>query len=560
MHPTGIEQSLPCILIIVVTLAVPCRSTSQNLSAIGETDPLHVGGSVSARAVIYSADEIRNRREPFSWVLNGTVNVNVYDVDLPFSFTYSEQERDFSQPFNQFGASPTWKWMRGHVGYRSITFSPYTLAGHQFLGGALEGNPGLFRFGLMYGRLQRAVQEDTAAGRFTLPAYERTGYAGRLGVGNSADYFDVIFLKAKDDASSLRQPPRTALVLPGENLVLGFTGSAEIVQGLRLSVDAAASDYSRDIRSQTVAGEENSHLAAFQGVSETRTSTQFYTAVKAGVAWTMQRFGITGTYNRIDPDYQSMGAYNMMNDLQSFALGPRLVLFDGAARVNATFTYRHDNLQNKKRATTRRFMPVVAIAILPAPQWGLDIQYTDVMTSQVDGYARLNDTTLLDQSNPMVSLMPRYSFTSGSASHSFLLGVMLQQLHDNNAFTSRYAEYNTTNFNLSYTLALSKLQFSLTAGGNTTRLENAGGVYRNSGLSLSATKSLFDQALRLNASSGYSFHNAGSTFTASAGAGYALQRRHSFSAQASFVRSTAGYYAKDSFSEITLVLGYAYTF
>ncbi len=533
---------------------------AQNLSTIGETDPLHVGGSVSARAVIYTANEIRNRREPFSWVLNGTVNVNLYDVDFPFSFTYSEQERDFAQPFNQFGASPTWKWMRGHFGYRTLTFSPYTLAGHQFLGGGLEGNPGLFRFGLMYGRLQRAVEEDTAAGRFTLPAYERTGYAGRLGIGNSADYFDVIFLKAKDDPGSLRRPPTNALVLPGENLVLGFTGSAEIVQGLRLSLDAAASDYTRDVRSQTVESEENSHLDAFQGISETRTSTQFYTAVKAGVAWTMQRFGITGTYNRIDPDYQSMGAYHMTNDLQSFALAPRLVLFGGAARVNATFTFRHDNLQNKKRATTSRFMPVVAISVLPAPQWGIDIQYTDVLTSQSDGYARLNDTTQLDQSNPMLSVMPRYSFTSGPASHSFLLGIMYQQMNDNNPFTSRYAEYSTMNLNLSYTLALSKQQFSLTAGGNTTRLDNAGGVYRNSGVSLSASKSLLEQALRLTAGSGYSFHNAGNTLTATAGASYALLRRHSFSAQASFVQSTAGYYAKDRFSEITLVLGYAYTF
>jgi hypothetical protein len=547
-------QVMSSVLILSGTAA------GQNLSAIGERDPISLGGSFSARAVVYDASEIRNRREPFSWVLGGSLNLNIYDVDLPFSFTYSEQERDFSQPFNQFGASPTWKWLRGHFGYRSLTYSPYTLAGHQFLGGGLEGNPGIFRFGLMYGRLQRAVEEDTTAGRFTLPAYERTGYAGRIGIGSSADYLDVIFLKAKDDPSSLRRAPSQSLVLPGENLVLGFSGTTEIVSGLRLSLEAAASDYSRDIRSQVIEDADNSHLAAFSGVQETRSSTQFYTAVKAGVAWSRPRFGMTGTYSRIDPDYQSMGAYYMANDLQSFALGPRFVLFDGLMRVNATFTYRHDNLQNKKRATTRRFMPVVAISMQPAPQWGLDIQYTDVLTSQAAGYAPLGDSTRLDQSNPMLSVMPRYSFTTGGATHSLLLGAMYLQYNDNNAFTARYAEYNTTNLNLSYTLTLTKAQLSVTASGNTTRLENAGGVYRNSGISLSSSKSLLEQSLRLNTGTTYSFHNTGGTLTFSAGASYSLQRRHSFSAQGTYVNSSAGYYARDTFSEITLVLGYAYTF
>ena len=552
--PRLILPALCCLFLL------PLAARGQDLSSIGDRDPVRLGGSVSARAVIYSADEIRNRREPFSWVLGGSLNVNVYDIDLPFSFTYSEQERDFAQPFNQFGASPTWKWLRGHVGYRSLTFSPYTLAGHQFLGGGLEGNPGLFRFGLMYGRLQRAVEEDTSSARSTVPAYERTGYAGRIGIGNSADYLDVIFLKAKDDPASLRRQPLNALVLPGENLVLGFNGSTEIVSGLRLSLEAAASDYSRDQRSPVIDEEENSHLAAFKGVQETRTSTQFYTAVKAGLAWAGPRFGVTATYNRIDPDYQSMGAYYMANDLQSFALAPRFVLFDGMMRVNATFSYRHDNLQNKKRATTRRLMPVVAVSVQPAPQWGVDLQYTDVFTTQTAGYAPLNDTMRIDQSNPMLSVMPRYTFTADGLTHAVLLGVMYMQYNDSNPFTARYAEYNTSNLNLSYTVTFTKAQLSLTASGNTTRLENAGGVYRNSGLSLSSTKSLLEQALRLNAGATYSFHATGATLTASLGASYSLQRRHSFSLQTTYVNSSAGYYAQNTFSEITLVLGYAYTF
>jgi hypothetical protein len=541
-------------------LVLTASTSGQNLSTIGSSDPVRLGGSVSARAVLYSANEIRNRREPFSWVLGGSLNLNVYDVDLPFSFTYSEQERDFSQPFNQFGASPSWQWLRGHVGYRALTFSPYTLAGHQFLGGAVEGNPGLFRFGLMYGRLRRAVEEDTSTSRFVLPAYARTGYALRAGVGNSSSYVDLILLKAKDDPSSLRRAPMHSLVLPGENLVLGLSGTAEVVSGLRVTLDAAVSDYARDQRAREVEADGGMAAGVIEGMQASRSSTQYYGAVKAAVAWSRPRFGITGTYHRVDPDYQSMGAYYMANDLQSVAIAPRVVLLDGALRINGTVTYRHDNLQNKKRATTHRLMPVVALSIMPAPRWGVDVQYTDVFTSQTAGYASLGDSTRIDQRNPMISVMPRYTFTTGGAMHAVMLGAMHMRYVDNNPATARYARSNSTNLNLGYTVTLSAQQLSLTAAGNTTRLENAGGVYRNSGVSLTASKSLLAQSLRLNAGATYSFQGAGRTVTASAGASYALRQRHNFSAQSTLVSSSAGYYAQDMYSELTLVLGYAYTF
>ena len=547
-------------MVLILGVAWPRPAQAQNLAGIGDTDPLRVGGSVSARAVLYHAEQIRERRQPFSWILSGTVNLNVYDVDMPFSFTLSEQERQIAQPFNQFGVSPSYKWMRGHLGYRSMTFSPYTLAGHQFLGGGLEMNPGLLRAGLMYGRLQRSVEEDSSVSRFTLPAYERTGWSARLGIGDNANYFDVIMLKAKDDPSSLRNVPRNSLVLPGENLVLGFSGTAELFDGFRLKLDAAASDYTRDLRSQRIDDPENAHVEAFDGISPTRSSTQFYTAVNGGFTWSLRRFSLSTTYTRVDPDYQSMGAYYITNDIQSIAVSPRFVLLDGRMRVNTTVTYRHDNLQNKKRATTSRIIPVVAVSLQPAPSWGLDLQYTDVLTSQRDGYQAVGDSIRLDQSTPMISITPRYSIISGSASHSFLVVAMYQTLNDNNPVTARYAEFSTSNVNFSYTLSLTKQQFSATASANTTRMENAGGVFRNSGVSLSLTKALAEQALRLNASSGFSFHATGETVTSSLGASYALQRRHAFSATTTYVNSSAGYYAQSRFSEITLVLGYAYTF
>lgn len=533
---------------------------AQDFSSGSETPALRVGGNVSARAVFYQASELRARREPFSWVLNGTVNVQLYGVDMPFSFTLSEQERDFAQPFNQFGVSPRYEWLTGHFGYRNVTFSPYTLAGHQMLGAGFEAQPGLLRAGFMYGRLQRAVAEDTAAGRFVQPAYERSGFAGRIGVGDGGNQFDVIFLKAKDDPASLRNTPRNALVLPGENLVLGFSGGVTLFEALRISMDAAASDYTRDVRAVELETTGNSHMEAFDGLINQRASSQFYTAVRGSAAWNARQWGMGLTYTRIDPDYQSMGAYYIGSDIQSVAIAPRVLLGNGVFRANATMTWREDNLQDKKASTTTRMLPAVSLGYQPSPVWGVDVQYTDVFTSQAAGRRSLSDSTRLDSSNPMITLTPRYTISSAAATHNFLVNLTYQTYLDNNTFTSRYSEYNSTNVHATYALALPRQHWSFSLSGNTTRMENLAGTFRNSGVSVGASKAMLEQTLRVNGTVSASFHGVGETITGSLGSTYNVQRRHTFSAQLTHVTSSAGYYAQKSFSEITAVLGYAYSF
>jgi len=51
-------------------------------------------------------------RKPFTWMLTGSPTLSVYGITLPFSFTISEQQRNFRQPFNKFGVSPYYKWAK----------------------------------------------------------------------------------------------------------------------------------------------------------------------------------------------------------------------------------------------------------------------------------------------------------------------------------------------------------------------------------------------------------------------------------------------------------------
>ena len=208
------------LVILIVLLTSTAGAGAQDLGTIGSADPVTVDGSASARVLAYGASGIGARRSPFSYVLSGAINVNLYELSLPFSLTFSEQDRSFSQPFNQFGVSPHYEWITGHLGYRNLSFSQFTLAGHQMLGAGVELNPGKFRLGFITGQLARAVEEDTTRIAQTA-AYERTGMAGKIGYGSESDHVDLIVLKAIDDTSSLRSAPIRDDIRPAENLVVG---------------------------------------------------------------------------------------------------------------------------------------------------------------------------------------------------------------------------------------------------------------------------------------------------------------------------------------------------
>ena len=116
-------------LLGAAALAGPPAARAQDLATIGQQKPVTLTGSLDLRTVLYDySGSITARRKPFSYVLSGRPTLNIYGMAVPLEFVLSEQDRAVRQPFNQFGVSPTYKWITAHAGYRNISFSPFTLA------------------------------------------------------------------------------------------------------------------------------------------------------------------------------------------------------------------------------------------------------------------------------------------------------------------------------------------------------------------------------------------------------------------------------------------------
>src|ERR1044072_7358854 len=103
---------------------------AQNLEKIGKKEMITVNGGMNFSSTFYNANGFTPRREPFTWYFNGNLNVNILDVSLPFTYSYSNLHGTYSQPFNMQSCHPKYKWAQGHAGTTSMNFSAYTLAGH----------------------------------------------------------------------------------------------------------------------------------------------------------------------------------------------------------------------------------------------------------------------------------------------------------------------------------------------------------------------------------------------------------------------------------------------
>lgn len=549
-----------------------CPARAQTNPPTGKASPVKVSGGLNAYAGFYTASGIaaRNQLSPFG--LSGSVTVALPGgISLPFSAVLGNQGSSFRQPFNQFGVSPTYKWATIHAGYRNVSFSPFTLAGHTFLGGGVELNPGKLRLGAVYGRFNKAISTNLAEPDI-IPAYGRTGYAVKVGYGKPGNYVDLIMLRAKDDSASIVSVPQSVsqTVTPAENLVVGLTTRLLIVKHITVELDGALSAYTRDVRSSLVSAEGSNPVTRFFGRLITpRLATQLTQATQAAIGYRVQNAGIKLQYKRIDPNFQTMGAYYFQSDIESYAIAPNLTLMDGKLRLSGSYGIQYDNLANNKSARTGRKIGSLVVSYNPATAFGIDVQLSNYGISQQAGFRPLIDTIRLAQNNLSATVNTRYTLQKEDVLQVFTLTTTYQKLSDLNANTAGQTENNNINLNLGYfyqqtttgwgfngMLSYTQTQLPI-AIGDTNR------TVRFFGPTLGATQSFFEKKLTTSLNASYLVNQqsgiTGKVMTVSANGGYQVAKRQTLNVSLNYLNSNTGI-QEQTFNELRGNLGYGISF
>ena len=559
--------SNPKLLLLSHFIAI--AALGQDIGSLAKEQPFRIQGTLSAGLTYYSASGIESRREPFSWYLSGAPVITIYGISFPFTLTVSEQERRFAQPFNRYGVSPTYKWIKLHAGYRNVKFSDFTLSGITMLGGGVELNPGKLRFGFMMGRINRAIPEGTVTPGGTLnPMYKRTGYSIKVGIGTQNNYFDLIFFKGRDDSASIPKPSLTSRIVPLDNAVLGAKTHFRFFKVLTFDADLAVSALTRDLYSRRFDDTSDAKLVTlnkYSSILKLNASTGLFTAARTSLTYGFKAGNIAARYERVDQDFQTLGAYFFANDNEQWTLAPTFSLFKNKVSVSAAYGKARDNLNGQKYATTLRTIGSFDLGLQLSPKLFVGLNLSNFGTNQRKGIGELyTDDIAISMVNNSYGLSSNYTDLDEHKMQSVYFSSGYQDAIDRNIYTRDLTNVKSLFANLGYTYTLMEKQTSVTLAAmyNQNRMPTQTSTVIGPSASFSTT--VFNKSLRPTLSGVYYLRNTdgqsdGHTFSGSASLGYTIGRQ-TISLSINYLRNKTLISTIPEFTELRSTLTYGYRF
>ena len=542
---------------LFLMLLSPAILHAQDVSALGETKPFSISGSLYTQAQHYSSSLGNNTGRPD---VTGTLSLNsvvsVYGVQFPFGVNLTTSQATFRQPFNEFGLSPRYKWITAHLGYRSVYFSQYSLSYQRWLGAGVELRQSRIRLSMMYGRFQKEFEEDTV--RHAPAIYKRMGYAVKLGYGSDADFLDLTLFKAWDDSSSLDPAMDYALrPLSAENVVLTAASRVSLLSSkLVAEGELAGSVFTRDLGAPT---QEVAGIPSFMsGLLRVTSSTRANYALRGSLTYTMRSYRLALKYERIGPNYTSMGVGYITPDREDITVAPSAALFN-TLRLNASVGVRRNNLSGDKLTITRRLITSVGGSWQATSDLGLDLRYANYSNTSADGLRRVTDTTRIENVSQSFSGGPRYSFGNDAMRQSLSVYLSYQMYDDRNIVSGALNRNNAQSGALNYSGTLD--EYSVNGSLSHSRSEATTYANTTTSISAGATKAYLDQKLNLGAMITYSRTQSAiatdAQFLPAFNASYQLSSRDAFSFSTQLSQNAR---TNDPYTEVFTSAGYSRTF
>ena len=503
---------------------------AQELSDLKNVKPFDISGSIGLNSSFYSVSGIPERQAPFAYGINANATLTVYGISMPFSFTWYDNDKkgNFSQPFNQFGISPTYKWLTLHLGYRNLSFSEFTLNGYTFLGAAVEARPGKFRLGAVYGKFNQNSTYDLAMAD-SMPKMTRTGWAAKVGYGT-------------------------------ENRFVDFTPQ------LMFTFDGSYSFYTKDRIAPALDSISDGWLRLANGLITVNGTTSYFKAFKTSLNYQFTPSIVTGIeYRRVDPGFHSMGSYFFNNDVQHITFNQTVGLMDNKLSLRGSLGIQNDNLDGSKASTAHRVIGSLSGNYTINENWAVDASFNNYSTNQRAYKTAGSDSLQIYQVNRTFMLMPRFTKSTATASHMVMLNLNYTTLDDRNKKTSDMTDTDTYMAMLMYNFGLPALRLNLSAGANYTRMTNKNFENAMLGGNLNVSKTLLDDKLSLNWSNNVMSNkindDSGLTLNSALNAAYRFHPKHAVSMNFNFINNRfANEAAVPSYHEIRGDISYVFTF
>jgi hypothetical protein len=339
-------------------------------------------GGINVNTVFSSGIYTQN---PFNYFLSGNLNFRVLDdLVIPVNLNYSNRKISLSQgySFNQISINPSYKWATAHIGTNYMTFSPYTLNGHQFLGVGFDLKPENWDIQLMSGRLLKGQNQDTT--NTTGPTFSRYAYGAKVLYAPGNYSFGFSFLNSNDRGSSLAEENRffdNRVLNPESNLVVGLNFNAVLLHDFQLNVEFSNSI----VTSKNDNLNESLRIKSLAGLfKKGDASTQSHNAFKTQLSYNLnQGTGILGVgFEQVDPNYRTHGAYYFVEDIRNYTLNYSQSFSENKFNLASNIGIQQDDIKKTKATQSKRFVGSLNINAQPNEGLAMGLNFSNFQSYQ----------------------------------------------------------------------------------------------------------------------------------------------------------------------------------
>jgi hypothetical protein len=357
--------------------------------------------------------------------------------------------------------------------------------------------------------------------------------------------------------------------------VLSIAAGKTFFKRLLLSAELAGSAFTRDHRSPETAGTSPYHW--FGPLYTPRSSSTYYKAFKSALSYRGSFYTLGLGYERIDPEYRTLGAYYFNNDLENMTINTTTALFKGRVSVGLNIGLQQNNLDAEKISSMQRMVGAASISYAASERLNLNASYSNFQTftnirpqfeqvNQLTPYENL-DTLNFTQISQSSNLNASYVLSASKERRQNLsMNLSLQDAADKQGNGSMHAGTQFYNLNTAYSMNIAPKQMSLSGALNYSHNQMDTIASVAVGPTVAASRSFFEKKLRTSvsatANNSYASGDLQSRVISLRSSGsYKIQKQHHFNLSLiGLNRRSQRTEGIQSFMEFTATLGYSYNF
>ena len=425
------------LLILIILFTVISYTTAQDSSR--KKFPVKISGVMGITYEGYglninpSGSGIYTPRRPWNQVRFNFAPTFQFgkNFSLPFNFNFATKPTNFAGPYagiknqsigqfitnpaNNFGISPTYKWAEFLLGTQYLKYSDLSTGDIGIFGIGFSLKPKTYRIKFFTGTSQQGINYSPIPLPGVTGAYKRTHWMFQLGKEEEGKYlFAFNFSKGKDKINSVASPPLT--ITPQEGFTASVVADVYFKKGWYFKSEAAQSYFTKDLVQPYSPNLNNSFKPFITG----RTSTARDRAGNASMGKKSKNFDISYTTKYIGAGFQTTGYPYMQPDHWDNTINTRFNAWKDKSdnyRMNvvASIGQRVNNVSNTA-LKANQFIGTLNWFTQFNDHWNVNVNYNNFGFKSASG---INPYGIRNVSNDL-GVNPTYTWSNKNMSH--LLG------------------------------------------------------------------------------------------------------------------------------------------